>query len=151
MFIRDVMTKEVISVFPDSSVEEVAQIIIKNRIHGVPVIEGKKLIGIITETDFFTKGSIAVYLPDYISFLKNDTIIGKISDTEEKKLKLLLKTKAKDIMSSPCITVNKDADVSEFLKLVKEKKLMSVPVVGNKKNLVGIITLADIINIVNIK
>jgi CBS domain-containing protein len=150
MLIREVMTKEVISVSPDSSVEQVAQLLIGNKIHGVPVVENGKPVGMITETDFFTKGSVTIYLPQYIDFLKKGPASGKVPQGRDEKVGLLLNTKAKDIMSSPCVTISSDEDVSEFFKLVREKKMISVPVVDHAGILVGIVTLADIINLINI-
>ncbi len=51
--VSDVMTKKVITVGPDAPIEEVARIMADNKIGGVPVVEKKKVIGIITETDLF--------------------------------------------------------------------------------------------------
>jgi len=51
--VSDVMTRKVITVGPDSPIEEVARIMADNKIGGVPVVEKKKVIGIITETDLF--------------------------------------------------------------------------------------------------
>jgi len=151
MLVREVMTKKVISVSPHSSVEEVAELLIGNRIHGVPVVEDGKPVGMITETDFFTKGSVMVYLPQYIDFLKKDSVFGKVPSEGKEKIDLLLKTRAEDVMSVPCVTIAEDTDVSEFFKLVQEKKLISGPVVDQKGRLAGIITLTDIIDLINIK
>jgi len=150
MLIRDIMIKKVISVTPDISIEAVAKLLIENRIHSVPVIENGKPVGIITETDFFTKGAMTIYLPDYINLLKRDALLGKISSTEKKKIESLMQMTAKDIMSSPCVTISKDADIADFFSLVQDKKMISVPVVDGNKNLMGIITLSDIIHLINI-
>jgi acetoin utilization protein AcuB len=50
---RDLMTKEVITVTKDTPLEEAARIMADNKIGGVPVTQGKELVGIITETDIF--------------------------------------------------------------------------------------------------
>ena len=150
MLIKDVMTKDVISVNVKTPIEEVANLLISHKIHGVPVVDGNKPIGIITETDFFTKGSLTVYLPEYISFLKKDSPIGKILPIEKERMTKLLETSAGDVMSSPCITINAVADVKEFFDMVKGGKLISVPVVDGEGFLVGIITLTDIIGLINL-
>ncbi len=49
----DLMTKEVITVTVDTPLEEAARIMADNKIGGLPVVDGKKLVGIITETDMF--------------------------------------------------------------------------------------------------
>ncbi len=51
--VKEIMTREVITVCPDCPLEEAARIMVDNRIGGVPVVDGDKLIGIITETDLF--------------------------------------------------------------------------------------------------
>lgn len=51
--VKDVMTKEVITVTEDTPLEEAARIMADNKIGGLPVLRGEKLVGIITETDIF--------------------------------------------------------------------------------------------------
>jgi acetoin utilization protein AcuB len=52
--IKDIMTKEVITVPPDFTVEETAQVLLKNRISGAPVVDtNRQLVGAITQTDIF--------------------------------------------------------------------------------------------------
>lgn len=144
------MTKEVIFVGADDLIVDVSRILIENRIHGVPVVENKKVVGIITETDFFTKGTIGVYLPTYIEFLKIKESHAFVNDEKWKEIETLLAAKSSDIMSSPCITIEQDADVNEFFGLLKGRGLNSVPVVDKKNELVGMVTLADVINLIKI-
>jgi len=68
------MTKNVSFVSPDTKITDVAEIMFKNRFHGLPVLDNDKIVGIITETDFFTKDAANLYLPSYISFLKENKI-----------------------------------------------------------------------------
>jgi len=49
--IKDIMTKDPITVLPDFSVEETAEVLLKNRISGVPVVKNRKLVGILTNRD----------------------------------------------------------------------------------------------------
>jgi acetoin utilization protein AcuB len=51
--VKDVMTKEVLTVREDTPVEEAARIMADNKIGGLPVMHGKEVVGIITETDLF--------------------------------------------------------------------------------------------------
>ena len=51
--IESLMTKEVITVTEDTPLEEAAGIMIDNKIGGLPVVQGEKVVGIITETDLF--------------------------------------------------------------------------------------------------
>ena len=54
LLVSELMTREVISVGPDTPVEEAARIMADYKIGGLPVMEGDRLVGIITETDVFT-------------------------------------------------------------------------------------------------
>ncbi|EKE18743.1 MAG: CBS protein [uncultured bacterium] len=150
MKIGDVMTSDVFAVGPDMPVGEVAKILINNKLHGVPVVVDGKPSGIITETDFFTKGDVTIYLPEYIDLLKKDSVLQENSGVQKEKLQALLNASAKDIMSTPCITIDEDADIDEFLGLVKGRKLSSVPVVNSQGMLCGIITLSDVISLIRI-
>ena len=51
--IRDVMTRKVITTTPDSTIESAANLMITHKVGGLPVVDGDKLVGIITETDIF--------------------------------------------------------------------------------------------------
>ncbi len=51
--LKDVMTKSVITVEGDSRIRETARIMVDKKIHGLPVMDGDTVVGIITETDLF--------------------------------------------------------------------------------------------------
>jgi len=54
LLVSELMSRDVITVGPDTPVEEAARIMADYKIGGLPVIEGDRLVGIITETDVFT-------------------------------------------------------------------------------------------------
>ncbi len=147
MHIKDIMTEDVLFVDEERPISEVAEIISKNKIHGVPVIdEEKKVVGIITETDFFTKDSSnMVYMPSLIDFINKGKM--KYSKDEKETVHAVLHAKAKDIMSPKCETVLPDMDVADFIKLIKERSFNSYPVTNEEGMLLGIITVADAIKL----
>ena len=51
--VKDVMTKDVITVTEDTPIEQAARLMADNKIGGMPVLRGDKIVGIITETDLF--------------------------------------------------------------------------------------------------
>ena len=148
--VKDIMVKEVISVAPDAKVTEVAQLISKYRIHGVPVVGKGKIVGIITETDFFVKDQPDIYLPSYIEFLNKAKFADKISMGKRKTINKLIKAKAKDIMTADCFTVMPDLAVKELLKLIIAKHYFTIPVADKDGKMVGIVTQNDILNIINL-
>lgn len=144
------MTKEVISVRPDAKVADVADLMTKSRIHGVPVVDEDGLVkGIITESDFFIKDLPDFHLPSYINFLKNIKIADKIPRQEKKQVDRLLDAKAKDIMSKECVTVTPNVELSELIRLYKQEHLFTLPVVNKEGKIIGVVTRADIIQLLN--
>jgi CBS domain-containing protein len=57
---------------------------------------------------------------------------------------------AKDIMTKDLETISQDASLHEVARLIKEKRISGVPIVDEEKNLLGIITLTDLLNIINV-
>lgn len=147
MKISEIMTSEVITVGEYMPVTEVAKIVSENKIHAVPVVDAdNKVLGIITETDFFTKGDASmVYMPSLIDFVKSGKIDYK--EGEEDVISNVINAKARDIMSIKCENISPDMELSEFVKLIKEKSFNSYCVVDNNNVLLGIMTVADAIKL----
>lgn len=144
------MTKEVVSVFPDTKITEVAEILFKNRFHGVPVMEGNKVVGIVTETDFFTKDASNLFLPSYISFLKENKDVDDLSEDKRDSVNRLLNAKAKDIMTTQCVSIFQDMQVQHLLEFFRTTKFTTLPVTDEENNIVGIITLSDILGMLHV-
>jgi acetoin utilization protein AcuB len=86
---KDVMTKDVVSVSEDTTLEEAARVMSDNKIGGLPVLRDKKVVGIVTETDLFKTflemlGArqegvrLSMFVPDEKGMLAK--ITGKISE-----------------------------------------------------------------------
>lgn len=147
MKVEDIMTREVISATPETPITEVASLLFKNRIHGVPIIEGGKIVGIITETDFFTKDASSVHLPSYIAFLKENRVYDNLPPEKKNELDNLLNAKARDIMTTPCVTILRDMQVKDLLEFFRTTNFMTLPVTNEEDKLAGIVTLADVIGL----
>lgn len=149
MKVEEIMTKYVVTVRPETKISEVAKLMFTNRFHGLPVVEGGKVRGIITETDFFVKDSDNFFLPTYIKML-DEMKIYEISKDKEDSIKELLETEAKDIMTERCVTIFKDMDVDDLVKFFKETKFATLPVVDADGKLIGIVTLSDVLRLIKI-
>src|SRR5665647_434384 len=143
--VSDIMTKKVISVTSETKITEVAEILFKNRFHGVPVLDEGKIVGIITETDFFTKDAANLFLPSYIAFLKENQIVEELPEEKKDEVEKLLNVKAKDIMSPNCVSILQDMDLNALLEFFKATKFYTFPVIDEKESLVGIVTQSDIV------
>ncbi len=51
--VKDIMSKDLYTIGPDESIEKAAMMMLKRKISGLPVVEGGKLVGVITQTDIF--------------------------------------------------------------------------------------------------
>lgn len=149
MKIKEIMTKEVMSVKEEAPISEIAEIMSKNKIHALPVVDDEnKVLGIITETDFFTKDSSnMVYMPSMIDFIKKGKMNYPEGEEEKEALGEIIHAKARDIMTPKCETVSPDLEVEDFIKIIKEKSFNSYPVVDENGVLLGIITVADAIKL----
>ncbi|HEB62299.1 MAG TPA: CBS domain-containing protein [Bacteroidetes bacterium] len=151
MKVADVMTRDVIAVSESDKISDIAQLLTTKKIHGVPVIDNEnRVVGIITETDFFTKGGDSLYIPSFIDLMRKNKLFRVASLKRKMQLKKILKADAKDIMSRGCITISPEADLNELLEILKRKGLHTVPVVDDDGVLKGIITLADIISLIKV-
>lgn len=149
MKVKDIMTKDVFYVSPDSKITEVSKIFTEKRIHGLPVVDNGQIVGIITESDFFIKGVSNLYLPTYIHLLEKSKLHKKRVDKKDKEgMDKLLKAKASDVMTKNCLTVDQNMDTDELIEIFKEKALYTLPVVDDSNKMVGIITQADIIKLI---
>ncbi|MCD6149980.1 CBS domain-containing protein [bacterium] len=149
MKVKDIMTKDVIFVSPETKINKVADKLIKHRIHGVPVVKKGRLVGIITETDFFTKDPLGIYLPSYANFIKDLKLDKKVSGDQKKKFKKIVNAVASDIMTKECITVSPNAKITELVNLFRKNELCLLPVIDENNSLAGIVALADVINLIN--
>jgi len=118
VLVRDVMSKNIKTVRPDSKLREAVQKMVKFNIGSVIVMKGDRPAGIITERDAMK------------SLIEADRDLNV--------------TEAKDVMSSPLITIQEDADVVSASRLMLRNNIKKLPVVSNGM-LIGIITSSDIV------
>lgn len=143
MLVKNVMTKDVLTVRPDEKVDKVARLLVDNRISGVPVVDDQhRVVGIITEKDLMIKATelkVPFYLTlfDSIIFLENPIRFNN-------DLKKYTATYVKEAMTEKVVTVSEDFPISEVVPLMQKKQINRVPVVRHGK-LVGIITRNDIL------
>src|SRR4030042_2505356 len=140
---RDFMIKKVITINKNESVEKLSELLVKNKISGVPVVDDSgKLVGIATEGDLIVKDA-DLHFPRYFKLL--DSIIYLESLNKFKRnLTKYLGTKVEDVMTSKVWAVSEDTPVSEVANIMIRKNVNRVPVLDDG-NLVGIITRADVV------
>jgi CBS domain-containing protein len=138
MKVANAMSKKVDYVTPDTRVKEFSKLIFSHHINGVPVVEGKKLVGIITERDILQQffPSIKEYIEDPV----NEANFERM----EKKVNRIFEMRARQIMKKRPIIIQEDAPILEALSKMFTHQVGRLPVIDNKKHMVGIIAQGDI-------
>src|SRR5574342_291684 len=104
---KDIMTKDVITVRPDTSIEELASLLVENRISGAPVVDDSgNLYGIVTENDLISRNK-RLHIPTVVSFL-DAAIYLESSRKFEEDVKRLAATRVGDICSRTVLAIPED-------------------------------------------
>ncbi|MBM3707669.1 MAG: CBS domain-containing protein [Actinobacteria bacterium] len=141
---KDIMTKKVITVNKDDSIEKLSELLLENKISGVPVIDNTdKVVGIVTEADIIVKDT-ELHFPRFFKLLDGIIYLESLNRFRD-NLKKHLATKVEDIMTKKVRTISTGTPVSEIAEIMLESKINRLPVLDEKGNLVGIVTRADIV------
>lgn len=140
---KDIMTREVVTIKEDDTVEVAARLINEKGISGLPVVDdNNKLLGIITEGDLIRRVS-------KISGPSSIEILGGIFPLERKKdyidkINRYMGHLVKDMMTKDVITISEDVEIEDIATLMVREKIKRIPVVDDEKRLIGIISRRDI-------
>ncbi|MBN2538512.1 MAG: CBS domain-containing protein [Deltaproteobacteria bacterium] len=129
MFVGKKMTRNLVTVTGDTSILKVKNLLKQHKIDQLPVVEGRKLIGIITDRDIRANApspanTLSVHELNY----------------------LLSNMKAQDVMTRKVFTTTPGATIEEAARLINDKHVNSLPVVAGDE-LVGLITTCDLLNV----
>jgi CBS domain-containing protein len=116
--VADVMTRGVRTMAPSDSVVQAAQAMDELNVGVIPVCEGQKLVGMVTDRDIVVR--------------------GVAQQADPKALKLA------DVMSTNVRCAREDDDVDDILSEMANTQIRRMPVVDGRQQLIGIVTLGDI-------
>ena len=117
MKISEVMTRDVQTVRPDQPVQQAASFMLSADAGSIPVTDGERLIGMITDRDIAVRGVAKGHGPD---------------------------TPVRDLMSSGIVSVNVDDDLGAVASKMSESQVRRLPVVDEQQRLCGIVSLGDL-------
>ena len=136
---KDVMNPDVVYVTPGTHLKEVAEIMGRHAISGVPVVdEDQKVVGVISEKDFLSQMGIQ----------KNITFMSVVAECLIGNGCMAVDIRGKsaaDIMTSPAITVYEDTSIMEVDNRMRNHSINRVPVLNQKDKLSGIVTRTDLL------
>lgn len=140
---KEIMSREVISVSPELSVDKLAQLFAEKKINGAPVVDGEgRLLGVVTESDLIDQTK-NVHIPTVVSLLDSLIFLGNPAKLD-KDLKKMTGTTVRDIFSADLVTVGEETPLAELATIMAEKKIHTLPVVAGGE-LVGVIGKGDLI------
>ena len=140
MEVKDVMTKDVITVQKFESVMAVADMLATRNISGIPVVDKQgKVVGIITQADILSVVGVRKE-HTFKDLLKH--MLG------EPFLERRMGDIVGDVMTPSVLTTKPQATIAEVVRIMDEKKIRRLPVVDERNKLVGIISRADILKAV---
>ncbi len=144
MLVKDIMSKDLVTVFETNTIEEVARIFIDKKISGMPVVDSQgKLVGVITEGDLVYQQK-KLNPPVFLSFFDGVIQVGKNAFFDEiKKISAFM---VKDLMTKEdLIVAREDAELTDVATLMIENKVNRVPILDDQDKVVGIVTRYDLI------
>ncbi len=131
--IKEIMTREVMTVSPNDNMTVVDEIFKKNKIHHLPVIDDKgKVVGVVSSTDHNK-------LLNTFTFFINK----KSKDYNKAILRSML---VEDVMTKHVATLQSDSTVMVAAGIFNENLFHAIPIVNNEGMLEGIITTFDLLN-----
>ena len=149
MEIRDVMTRDPVTITPETPVREAAALMRKHHIGGLPVLSGDSLVGIVTESDILRlleTGRISddLWLPSPLEVI--EVPIREIINWEKtrKALSSIGDTPVQSVMHHPVYTVTPATEIEEAATLMLRHRVARLPVVEDGR-VVGIVTRRDIV------
>ena len=136
--VEDVMTTDVATVGPTTSIVDIVRVILDRRLSGLPVIDDHdRVVGVISEADL-------LLIEEYRDSKPPTRFESGHRRAERAKAS---GTMARDLMTSPAITTSVGTSVFEAARVMHKKGVKRLPVVDTAGKLVGIVTRSDLLKV----
>lgn len=138
MNIADLMTRNVVSVGPGTGVRHAAELMLRHRVSGLPVIDDSgTLVGMVTEGDLLRR--LQPGLPGRVS---QETSAGAARDFVRRR-----SWRVSDVMTTPVVTTTEAASIADAAQVLETRAIKRLPVLRNGQ-LVGLLSRADLLHCV---
>ena len=149
--VGEVMTREVVTFQPGESVAEVARALRERGISGGPVVDGGRMVGIVSEADLLRllesyQMRIETILPTPFDILELPVRMGLSLKELEERAKRTSATKVEEVMTREVVSIGSDAPICEAAQLMVAKGVNRLPVLDREKRLMGIVTRGDLVS-----
>jgi CBS-domain-containing membrane protein len=141
--VKDIMTRELITISPETEIIQATKLLLENRINGIPVTdETGKLVGILCQSDLIAQQK-KLPIPSFFTFLDGLITLTSMKQLEKQVQKIAAITVAQAMTPNP-VTVQPDTDIETVAALMVDRSFHTIPVV-DKGKLVGIVGKEDIL------
>lgn len=141
MQVKDIMTRNVISISPDESIMKAARLMLQNRISGLPVIDlNGELMGIVTEGDFLRRGELGTQRrrPKWLEFIVGP---GRLAEEYVHSAG----RKVDEIMTTDPVTASEDDSLEKVVEVMERRHVKRLPVT-RAGHVVGIISRSNLMH-----
>lgn len=139
----DIMTREPITLSPETEITEAAKLLLEKNINGVPVLDDTgKLVGILCQSDLI-KQQKRLPIPSIFTLLDGFIPLTSMKHLEKEVLKIT-GTVVSHTMTPDPVTVRSDVTIQEIAGLMVDRNFHTIPVVDEGK-LVGVIGKVDVL------
>ena len=135
MKVRELMTEQVVSVPPETTLREAAALLVEHGISGLPVVRGSEVVGVLSEGDVVAKVSAGTS--------EHANLLAWLFEPDVGDRKVSARTVA-EAMTAPALTIDAGRPIYEAARRMVSEGVNRLPVLANGK-LVGILTRADIV------
>ncbi|MGD9172936.1 MAG: CBS domain-containing protein [Desulfobacterales bacterium] len=140
---KDIMTKKVITISPDTEIANAAKILLEKRINGLPVVDAfGRLVGILCQSDLVVQQK-SIPIPSVFTLLESFIPLTSMKRIDKEVEKIAALT-VKQAMTPNPVTIGPDTDIEEVARLMVDKKYHTLPVVEGDK-VVGIVGKEDVL------
>lgn len=137
----DVMTRRIVSVGPETAIEDAADLMLKHRISGLPVLDAsRRLVGIVTEGDFLRRAETGTERrrPRWLEFIRGP---GAAADDYVRARG----RKVDDVMTRDVKTIAEDTPLDDVVETMEKNHIKRLPVLRGDE-LVGIVSRANLLH-----
>lgn len=142
---KDIMTTQVVTVTPETDINEAAAILLEKGFNGLPVVDAQgELAGIICQSDLVAQQR-KIPLPSFFTMLGGFVALTSLSQMQRAMDKMSA-TKVEQAMTRNPVTVSPDTPVDKIADLMVDKQYHTIPVVKERK-LAGVVSKRDMLRL----
>ncbi|MCF6153090.1 MAG: CBS domain-containing protein [Candidatus Kuenenia stuttgartiensis] len=127
MLVKEIMSKQLVTLNADSKLGFAEDIMYLGRIRHLPVVNGKEIVGILTQRDLYKASLTSI-----------------VTNWEENKT-FLDSVKVAEVMTKNVVAISPDTTIEDAAQIMIDKKVGCLPVVEDKNTLLGLITETDVL------